>query len=133
MARFMHPLCIRRLGDFCMRRLLLTVTMLGFAVSAQAQGLRIGMRDDPDILDPTLSRTYVGTLVMTAICDKLFDLDANQAIVPVLATGYEWVDSTTLLIRLRPGVQFQDGEKFDAAAVKYTLERHVTMAGSFRR
>ena len=75
------------------------------------------MRDDPDILDPTLSRTYVGTLVMTAICDKLFDFDANQAIVPVLAAGYEWVDATTLLIRLRPGVQFHNGEPFDAAAV----------------
>ena len=116
-----------------MRRLLTILAALGFAASAQAQGLRIGMRDDPDILDPTLSRTYVGTLVMTAMCDKLFDLDARQEIVPVLATGYEWVDGVTLLIRLRPGVQFHNGEPFDAAAVKYTLDRHATLAGSFRR
>ena len=116
-----------------MRRLLTMLAALGFAASAQAQGLRIGMRDDPDILDPTLSRTYVGTLVMTAMCDKLFDLDAKQAIVPVLATSYEWVDGVALLIRLRPGVQFHNGEPFDAAAVKYTLDRHATLAGSFRR
>ena len=32
--------------------------------------LRIGIRDDPDLLDPTFSRTYVGTVVMTALCDK---------------------------------------------------------------
>ena len=51
------------------------------------------MRDDPDILDPTFSRTYVGTVVMTALCDKLFDFDAKLNIVPVLATGYEWADS----------------------------------------
>ncbi len=47
---------------------------------AQAQSgetLRIGMRDDPDILDPTFSRTYVGTVVMTALCDKLFDFDTR--------------------------------------------------------
>lgn len=112
---------------------LVALTMLGGAALAEASELRIGMRDDPDMLDPTLSRTYVGTLVMTAICDKLFDFDANQAIVPMLATGYEWADSTNLLIHIRPGVQFQDGEKLDAAAVKYTLERHVTMQGSFRR
>ncbi len=111
----------------------LALSMLGGAAFAQAPALRIGMRDDPDLLDPTLSRTYVGTLVMTAICDKLFDFDANQRIVPVLATGYEWTDSTNLLIHIRPGVQFQDGEPLDAAAVKYTLERHVTMPGSFRR
>jgi peptide/nickel transport system substrate-binding protein len=112
---------------------MLALAMLGGAAFAQGPALRIGMRDDPDLLDPTLSRTYVGTLVMTAICDKLFDFDANQAIVPVLATGYEWTDSTNLLIHIRPGVRFQDGEALDAAAVKYTLERHVMMPGSFRR
>lgn len=111
----------------------LGMTLLSGAASAQPQSLRIGMRDDPDMLDPTLSRTYVGTLVMTAICDKLFDFDERQDIVPVLATDFVWEDSTHLLIHLRPGVLFQDGETFDAAAVKYTLERHVTMPGSFRR
>ena len=111
----------------------LGLTLLNGTASAQSQSLRIGMRDDPDMLDPTLSRTYVGTLVMTAICDKLFDFDEEQNIVPVLATGFVWEDSTHLLIHLRPGVLFQDGETFDAAAVKYTLERHVTMPGSFRR
>lgn len=116
-----------------MHRLLLILTMLGLAAAAHAQSLRIGMRDDPDILDPTLSRTYVGTLVMTAICDKLFDFDEKQAIVPVLATGYDWVDRTTLLIHIRGGVKFQDGEDLDAAAVKYSLERHASMQGSFRR
>ena len=118
-----------------MRRMLAALIALTVicAAPAEAQELQIGMRDDPDILDPTLSRTYVGTLVMTAMCDKLFDFDEKQQIVPVLATGYEWVDPLTLLIRLRPGVVFQNGEVMDAAAVKYTLDRHAGMAGSFRR
>ena len=109
---------------------------LSSAAAAQAQPadtLRIGMRDDPDILDPTFSRTYVGTVVMTAICDKLFDFDAKLNIVPVLATGYEWADSKTLLIHIRPNVTFQDGEPLDAAAVVYTLQRDLTAPGSFRR
>lgn len=97
------------------------------------QTLRIGMRDDPDILDPTFSRTYVGTVVMTGICDKLFDFDDKLGIVPMLASGYEWTDSQTLIIRLRPDVQFQDGETLDAAAVVYSLQRHLTANGSFRR
>jgi peptide/nickel transport system substrate-binding protein len=104
-----------------------------YAQAQQGEMLRVGMRDDPDILDPTFSRTYVGTVVMTALCDKLFDFDAKLNIVPMLATGYEWADSRTLLIRLRPDVQFQNGEKFDADAVKYTLERHLNTNGSFRR
>jgi peptide/nickel transport system substrate-binding protein len=53
--------------------------------------------------------------------------------VPQLATGYEWADPVTLIIHLRTGVTFHDGEILDAAAVKYTLERHLTLPGSFRR
>ncbi|HTB47520.1 MAG TPA: ABC transporter substrate-binding protein, partial [Acetobacteraceae bacterium] len=96
--------------------LALLASLLPFAPShAQPQStLRIGIRDDPDLLDPTFSRTYVGTVVMTALCDKLFDFDAKLNIVPMLATDYEWTDSKTLLIHLRPNVQFQDGEKLDA-------------------
>jgi peptide/nickel transport system substrate-binding protein len=103
------------------------------AQAQQGYTLRIGMADDPDILDPTFSRTYVGTVVMTALCDKLFDFDAKLNIVPVLAAGYEWADAKTLLIRLRAGVQFHNGEKFDSDAVKYSLERHLNASGSFRR
>jgi peptide/nickel transport system substrate-binding protein len=103
------------------------------AFAQQGDALRIGIRDDPDLLDPTFSRTYVGTVVMTALCDKLFDFDAKLNIVPVLATGYQWADSRTLLIRLRPNVRFQNGEPFDAATVKYTLERYLNASGSFRR
>ncbi len=110
---------------------LLALTAL--APRAESQTLRIGMRDDPDILDPTFSRTYVGTVVMTGMCDKLFDFDAKLNIVPMLATGYEWADSKTLTIHLRPNVQFQNGEPLDAAAVVYTLQRHLTTSGSFRR
>ena len=36
-------------------------------------------------------------------------------------------------IKLRNGVTFHDGEKMDAAAVKYNLERHKNMQGSNRR
>ncbi|WP_158747473.1 ABC transporter substrate-binding protein [Acidisphaera sp. L21] len=108
------------------------ISLAGVAQAQPTDTLHIGMRDDPDILDPTFSRTYVGTVVMTAICDKLFDFDAKLNIVPVLATGYEWADPKTLLIHVRPNVTFQDGEPLDAAAVVYTLQRDLTMNASMR-
>jgi peptide/nickel transport system substrate-binding protein len=91
------------------------------------------MRDDPDILDCVLSRTYVGTAVMTALCGKLFEFDKKLNIVPMLATGCEWTDEKNLILRLRFGGTFHDGAALDAAAVKYALVRHLSMQGSYCR
>ena len=103
-------------------------------LALQAQTLRIGLAEDPDVLDPTLARTFVGRVVFAALCDKLLDIDEKLAIVPQLATAWEWsADSKSLTMKLRPGVSFHDGEKFDAAAVKFNIERHKTMPGSNRR
>jgi peptide/nickel transport system substrate-binding protein len=103
------------------------------ATPAPAQTLRIALREDADILDPSLARTYVGRIVFAGLCDKLFDVDEKLQIVPQLALSYEWTDPVTLVIKLRPNVTFQDGEVFDAAAVKAGLDRHLTIQGSFRR
>jgi peptide/nickel transport system substrate-binding protein len=108
--------------------------LLNAAQVAQAQTLRIGLAEDPDVLDPTLARTFVGRVVFAAMCDKLFDIDDKLDIVPQLATGYQWsADGKALTIKLRSGVKFHDGEVLDAAAVKYSIERHKTMPGSNRR
>lgn len=85
---------------------------------ARSQTLRIALREDPDILDPTLARSYVGRIVFAGLCDKLFDLNEKLEIVPRLATSHEWTDPKTLVLHLRQGVTFQNGEPFDAAAVK---------------
>jgi peptide/nickel transport system substrate-binding protein len=102
---------------------------------AQAETtLRIGLAEDPDILDPTLARTYVGRIVFASLCDKLFDIDEKLNIVPQLALSYETsADGKSVTIKLRPGVKFHDGEAFDAEAAKYSLDRHLTMTGSFRK
>jgi peptide/nickel transport system substrate-binding protein len=117
-----------------MRRFLLAAACaLATAVPAAAQTLHVALRQDLDVMDPTLATTYVGRIVFAGLCDKLFDIDEKLNIVPQLATGYEWADGKTLVIHLRPGVKFHDGEPVDADAVKYTLNRDLTMQGSFRK
>ena len=107
------------------------------ATTASAQtlpNLRVGLAEDPDVLDPSLARTFVGRIVFTALCDKLIDIDEKLNLVPQLALSWEWsADSKALTMKLRPGVTFHDGEKFDAAAVKFNIERHKTLPGSNRR
>ena len=115
-------------------RSLLAATFMLAAATAPAQSLRIGLAEDPDVLDPTLARTFVGRIVFAALCDKLLDVDEKLAITPQLAQSWEWsADNKALTMKLRPGVLFHDGEKFDAAAVKFNLERHKNLPGSNRR
>lgn len=108
---------------------------LSLASALQAQTtLRIGLAEDPDILDPTMARTYVGRIVFSAFCDKLFDIDDKLNIVPQLALSHDTsADGKEITIKLRPGVKFHDGEPFDAEAAKFSLERHLTFPGSFRK
>ena len=124
---------------FIRRRVITGLVTLALAAlvagGASAQGvLRIGLNDDPDALDPTISRAYVGRLVFAALCDKLFDVTPDLKIVPQLATGYEWTaDHKAVVIKLRPGVKFHDGEPFNAEAVRFNIERHINTPGSFRK
>jgi peptide/nickel transport system substrate-binding protein len=125
-------------GEIIVRtRNILLGALLAAAVtsSAAAQShLRIGLAEDPDNLDPTTAGSYVGRIVLAAMCDKLFDIDAKLNIVPQLALAHETSeDGKTVTIKLRPNVKFHDGEPFDAEAAKFTLDRHMTMQGSFRK
>jgi peptide/nickel transport system substrate-binding protein len=119
------------------RLTLVAASLLGsvlIAGTTAAQTLRVGLADDPDILDPTLARTLSGRIVFAALCDKLFDIGTELEIVPQLATDWEWTEGNKgLIIRLRPGLRFHDGEPLDAAAVKFSIERHLTMPGSTRK
>lgn len=119
-----------------MKRHSLLVPLLAALCAAplSAQTLRFGLAEDPDVLDPTLARTFVGRVVFAALCDKLFDIDDKLNIVPQLAESWSWsADGKALTVKVRPGVTFHDGEKLDAAAVKFNIERHKSMPGSNRR
>ena len=96
--------------------------------------LVIGLAEEPDALDPTLARTFVGRMVFLHMCEKLYDLDAKLHIVPQLAAALPQVsqDKLTYTIKLRTGVKFNDGTPFNSAAVKTSLERHLTLKGSTR-
>jgi peptide/nickel transport system substrate-binding protein len=104
-------------------------------VEAQKKSLVIALNQDPDLLDPTLARTYVGRIVFASMCEKLYEIDENLNIHPQLAAEMpRFTDGgKTVTIRLRPGVKFNDGTPMDAAAVKFSLDRHRELAGSTRK
>ena len=118
--------------------------VLGFAVlalttavpaEAQKKTLVVALNQDPDLLDPTLSRTYVGRIIFEHMCEKLYELDENLRIFPQLAAGMPAISDggKTVTIKLRSGVKFNDGTPMTAEAVKFSLDRHREMKGSNRR
>lgn len=101
---------------------------------AQAQDLRIGLQEDPDVLDPDQSRTFVGRIVYASLCDKLVDITPDLEIIPMLATGWSWSDDGLVLtMTLREGVTFHDGEPFNAEAVAANIDRSKNLDESRRK
>lgn len=63
--------------------------------------------------------------------DRLIHLDADGNQVPGLAESWEWNDTVDVLtLNLRQGVNFHDGEPFNAEAVRANFERQTTWEGS---
>ncbi|MBE3138367.1 MAG: hypothetical protein IMZ63_00970 [Actinobacteria bacterium] len=109
--------------------LLIFLLLISFNVSAQPeQVLKIGIGTDITTFDMI---NYQGTNDLKSgsmVFESLIELDpdALDNFIPVLATSWEQKDETTWIINLREGVKFTDGTPFNAAAVKFTLERAST-------
>ncbi|WP_241049464.1 ABC transporter substrate-binding protein [Achromobacter xylosoxidans] len=120
-----------------MRKLCLAMAMAGMLASglAHAQStLRVGLQDDPDVLDPTRARTFVGRIVFASLCDKLVDITPDLKFVPQLARSWSASpDNKTLTFKLRTDAVFHDGTPIDAAAVKANLDRARTLPDSNRK
>ncbi|QIS14498.1 ABC transporter substrate-binding protein [Nocardia arthritidis] len=109
-------------------------TPVGTRPVRQGGDLVMGLSNDPDRLDPSTSSSLYMRYVMTAVCEKLYDVDLAGRIVPQLATALPDIssDGLTVTIPVRTGIKFADGTAFDAQAVQTSLERHLTMKGSQR-
>ena len=123
-------LCNRRHFIAAVIGLALGRASTGAGIGNATTTLRIGLQSDADNLDPTRPRGWATTQVLNAICDKLIDVTPELRYVPQLATEWSWSDGgKALTLKLREGVKFHDGEPLDAAAVKFSIDRHRLMRG----
>lgn len=120
-----------------MRSLCLALAAAGLFASAAATAqstMRIGLQDDPDVLDPVRARTFVGRIVFASLCDKLVDISPDLKIVPQLAESWKTSDDgLTLTFTLRENAFYHDGTPIDAASVKANLDRAMTLPDSNRK
>jgi peptide/nickel transport system substrate-binding protein len=108
------------------------------STAAAATGPRgrlvIAQTVDAQSMDPYLVNQVAGESVMKMLFDHLVERDFVGKLVPGLAESWKVVDDKTLEFKLRTGVTFHNGEPFDAAAVKFSIERmlNADLKSAFR-
>jgi len=108
---------------------------IGDATIVEGGDLVMALSAEPDRLDPTTSSSLYTRYVMETMCQKLYDIDAEGAIVPMLATELPDVseDGLTVTFPVRTDAVFADGTPLDAEAVVTTLQRGLDKDDSSRR
>lgn len=119
--------------------LLLLLLPLAPAPGLADQVLRVGLHGLPRGLgNPLSSMSFPDMQTWTAIFDGLTVVDGEAHVLPALAISWESLDELTWHFKLRRGVQFSNGEPFDARAVVATIDyitskeaAHLTVAREF--
>ncbi len=92
---------------------------------AQAQApsgtINVVTSADADSYDPHSWISDDGRMIGAHIFESLVTRDYQ----PMLATSWENPDKLTWIFHLRRGVEFTNGEPFDASVVKFNLERYM--------
>jgi len=85
--------------------------------------LTIALSAESESMDPFFVLQSAGNSVMAAIFDALIDQTYDGSLVPGLAESWELIGDLAIQFNLRQGVQFHNGEPFNAASVEFTINR----------
>lgn len=116
---------------FLRRRLLLQAaagapfawSLEALAQNAKGGVLKVAAQNDASSLDPMTGRSGPDLVYLYALFDTLVNWDYDTLTpTPGLAESWTYTDPTTLVLKLRQGVKFHDGEPLDAEAVKANLD-----------
>lgn len=93
------------------------------ATSGGEKIVTVGAGAKPKTLDPSMYNDIPGLAVSRQFYDTLFKREADGTIVGQLAESYEFTSPTELMVVLREGVKFHNGEVLTADDVLFSLER----------
>ena len=106
------------------------------AAKPAAAGGTITMALENDVIDfdPMLSRAFVDRNAHYQIYDSLVRVDPTGKIIPWLADKWDTsADGKQVTFTLRTDVKYHDGSVFDAASVKWNIDRYRTTDASARK
>ncbi len=115
------------------RRILATGALSALPLAAPLSALAQTRKDhitlalvlEPPGLDPTAgAASSIAEITLYNIFETLTKINPDGSVSPLLAESWEVSpDLRTYTFKLRKGVTFQNGEPFNAAAVKYSFDR----------
>ena len=106
-----------------------TLALTPLALPAWAQGsktaMTLGIVLEPTGLDPTANASSsIGEITLYNIYETLTKINQDGSVSPLLAESWEVSpDLKTYTFKLRRGVQFHNGEPFNAHTVKFAFDR----------
>jgi peptide/nickel transport system substrate-binding protein len=108
---------------FMVLTIALLLPQIGFAAD---KPLVIAFRGDAARLDPHSRNETTTAAIQKHFYETLVFLDQELKPIPSLATSWKMIDDLTWEFKLRQGVSFHNGEPFNAAAAKFSIERCKT-------
>lgn len=84
--------------------------------------LRLGIAGF-DTMNPILSNNKNIQDISKLIFEPLLDLDYEYRIKPCLSKEWSKIDDTTYLLKLKDNIKWQDGQKFTAKDVQFTIDK----------
>ena len=104
------------------------------AAQAAQKDVTVAVASTFTTLDPYNASDTLSQAVVKSFYEGLFSFDKDMKLVNVLAEGYEASsDGLVYTVKLRQGVKFQNGEDFNAEAVKINYERVMDKKNSLKR
>ena len=95
----------------------------GAEQASAGKTLTVGMLAESAGFDPAESQG--SPIGMSLVYDTVVRMDVNGKLSPCLATSWEWQDDTTIVLTIREGVKFSNGDDLTPEDVLYTF-RHFT-------
>lgn len=112
------------------------IFFLGFAMLPIFSSAETVMRvcddvKDPEGLNPLHVFSEKAHVIIQQVNEALVKFDPSGKLEPDLAERWERVGPTTMRFFLRQGLTFHNGEPFNSAAVKFSIEKYIDPATKF--
>ncbi|MFF0636518.1 ABC transporter substrate-binding protein [Nocardia sp. NPDC004151] len=102
------------------------------AAAGPADSATWALYRDPTTIDPATAFDYPENTVVSTLCESLLRQQPDGSLAPGLASEYHFATPTTLVLKLRAGVRFWDGQPLTPADVAFSLQRNMdTQTGGF--